>query len=109
MENVEKIVYIREYSESAGMFLNRYVSEVTIVNNDIISYMLSSSKPYVFNNNDLVEKMVTILRSECINNKIRYYNIDTNLYISKDTINNIHTANYNKRINYNDLTLIEYT
>lgn len=109
MESVEKIVYIREYSESAGMFLNRYVSEVTINNNDIISYMLTSSKPYVFNSNDLVEKMVTILRSECINNKIRYYNIDTNLYISKDTINNIHTANYNKRINYNDLTLIEYT
>ena len=102
MESVEKIVYIRNYSKSAGMFLNRYVSEVTIVNNDIISYRLSSSQPYVFNNNDLVEKMVTILRSECINNKVRCYDIDTNLYVLEDTINNIHTTNYNRRINYNE-------
>lgn len=109
MENVEKIVYIKHYSEIINRSLNVYVSDVTIVNGEIVSYRMGSSKPYVFNSNDLVEKMVTILKSECINNKADCYDIDTNLYISKDTINNIHTANYNKRINYNNLTLIEYT
>lgn len=109
MENIEKIVYIKHYSEIINRSLNVYVSDVTINNNDITSYRLSPFKPYVFKSNDLVENMVTVLRSECINNKVECYDIDTNLYISKDTINNIHTANYNKRINYNDLTLIEYT
>lgn len=109
MESVEKIVYIKHYSEIVNRSFNVYVSDVTINNNDITSYRLSSFKPYVFNSNDLIEKMVTILRSECINNKVECYDIDTNLYVLEDTINNIYTANYNRNINYNSFTLIEHT
>ena len=77
--------------------IERIISDVTIINNDITSYKLSLSKPYVFNSDDLVKKMVTILKTECINNKIGCYNINTNLYVLEDTINNIYTANYNRK------------
>lgn len=99
MESVEKIVYIREYSESAGMFLNRYVSEVTIVNNDIISYRLNSSKPYVFNNNDKIRNIRIIdlldnyrITSLCCSGYIFYNKSDAlriKNYLINKAINNI--------------------
>lgn len=108
MKSIEKIICIREYSGIDNRCYNIYVSDITINNGEIVSYKMKATKPYVFNNNDLVEKMITLLRSEYINHKAESYNIDTNLYISENMINNIYVLNYNRKINYNDLTFVFY-
>lgn len=100
------IIYIREMNYNGLYTYNYYVSDVVINDNEIVSYKMGSKDPYVFKDKETAEKVITLLKTVCINHTIGFYDKDTKFLVCRNTADNICITNYNRNIDYDMCTFI---
>lgn len=98
-----KIIYFIDYHTDSNTEFTVYVNNIKVIDNKVVSYELSLSNPYIFNDDDLLEQTLIMLRSDLINNTNEFKrNLIKPNYYSK--LEDIKSVNYNKDMIYNRLT-----